>query len=360
MECSGDRFAVPWLDQGEWSHGVWLAHRIFGVLAIAVLLVWACLFLEALSLRRAFLLAGGATGACGLWLIGWVGWLIKPSVTFAEKCDFALRDLAQLQHLAMGLLLAAAGAAEVRFAQALLTLPRRRADALLWPHLLWGLCVGWVGLLFLGHPQVALEASPQPPRHRRSLSPAALPPQLDDDDAARHLKLGLGLLLGASLLALQKRRGLLDGEMALLDLPMLAAAALAFGVAALQLLTFPAPPVGTTANSTLPEPAASPLARPGPPLPRHIGATSSCGWLGRRAALCGVWLGAASLALSLCVAARKGVDWWRRRRRGPLSGNRGTACESEGIRAAADDSFCSSAESSPMRPRGAVCESRHK
>ena len=148
--------------------------------------------------------------------------------------------------------------------------------------------------------------------------------------------------------------------MALLDLPMLAAAALAFGVAALQLLTFPAPPVGTTANGTLPEPAASPLARPGPPLPRHVGATSSCGWLGRRAALCGVWLGAASLALSLCVAARKGVDWWRRRRRGPLSGNRGTACESEGIRAAADDSFCSSAESSPMRPRGAVCESRHK
>ena len=105
MECSGDRFAVPWLNQGEWSHGVWLAHRIFGVLAIAVLLVWACLFLEALSLRRAFLLAGGATGACGLWLIGWVGWLIKPSVTFAEKCDFALRDLAQLQHLAMQQLL---------------------------------------------------------------------------------------------------------------------------------------------------------------------------------------------------------------------------------------------------------------
>ena len=59
--------------------------------------------------------AGTATGGCGLWLIFWVFVWLDPTVDLSLLWAFARHDLVQIQHLAIGSLLTAAGAAEIAF-----------------------------------------------------------------------------------------------------------------------------------------------------------------------------------------------------------------------------------------------------
>ena len=80
------------------------------------MVAWSVLLLELTTLERAFCASGGATVACGIWLVLWVLLLLKPSVPTHELWDFAMADLAQMQHLAMGVLFVASGSAELYFA----------------------------------------------------------------------------------------------------------------------------------------------------------------------------------------------------------------------------------------------------
>ena len=139
--------------QAEWAWGVWFAHRLFGILALYLMVAWSVLLLELTTLERAFCASGGATVACGIWLVLWVLLLLKTSVPTHELWDFAMADLAQMQHLAMGVLFVAAGSAELYFAAAVAYLPRRDVDALRWPHIIWGVCMAWIGVDFVVHPQ---------------------------------------------------------------------------------------------------------------------------------------------------------------------------------------------------------------
>ena len=111
--------------QAEWAWGVWFAHRLFGILALYLMVVWSVLLLELTTLERAFCASGGATVACGIWLVLWVLLLLKTSVPTHELWDFAMADLAQMQHLAMGVLFVAAGSAELYFAAAVYLTPHR-------------------------------------------------------------------------------------------------------------------------------------------------------------------------------------------------------------------------------------------
>ena len=76
MACP-EHVDVPWLTQPEWESGVALAHRIFGGLAMLLIIIWCTLLLELCRPPLAFALAGCATIACGLWLTLWVVWLLK-------------------------------------------------------------------------------------------------------------------------------------------------------------------------------------------------------------------------------------------------------------------------------------------
>ena len=119
--------------QAEWAWGVWFAHRLFGILALYLMVAWSVLLLDLTTLERAFCASGGATVACGIWPVLWVLLLLKPSVPTHELWNFAMADLAQMQHLAMGVLFVAAGSAELYFAAAVAYLPR---------HDMWTPCGG--------------------------------------------------------------------------------------------------------------------------------------------------------------------------------------------------------------------------
>ena len=278
MPCSSDEhFVVPWLLQHEWVTGVEFAHRVFGGMVLAQSVVWMVLFLGFCPLHVAYLLSGVATCACGVWLAAWVALLLKPQVPTALLLQFMRQDLTQLQHMTMSVLLLAAGAAELYFAALLCARPRRESDALRWPHAVWGVCAGWVGLIFIAHPQ-----------HSAS-------------ETAMHVVLGTSLLLGAVFLTAEKRRGKLDEDQDFADAPMSILAAVCFGVAAVLLCTFSADDGGAASG----------------PLSKHAGIGTAC-HVGYPAALVGLGIGLCSCLAVLAAAVRLGVTVARRRRRGPL------------------------------------------
>ena len=203
--------------QAEWAWGVWFAHRLFGILALYLMVVWSVLLLELTTLERAFCASGGATVACGIWLVLWVLLLLKTSVPTHELWDFAMADLAQMQHLAMGVLFVASGSAELYFATAVAYLPRRDVDALRWPHIIWGVCMAWIGVDFVVHPQ------------------------RNEEETRRHVLMGLGIVAGSIGLALEKLSGDLEKDKPLIEAMRLIIAACSFGLAAVLLFTFPMP-----------------------------------------------------------------------------------------------------------------------
>ena len=276
--CADRFFVVPWLDQSDWSSGVLLAHRVFGALTFGLLVTWCVLFLELCTLRRAYLCAGLATCACGLWLALWVLLLLKWSASLEAHVAFMMDDLAQLQHLAIATLLLAAGATEVMFSGILSIWSRRQADSLWWPHCTWGLSIGWIGLLFTTHPQ-----------HTES-------------ETSWHLKLGLSLICGSALLTREKVRAQLDEDQSICEAPGSLLAAGSFGIATFLLCTFPAPSPWM-GDAGLP--AASEL---------HVGVGGSCepGYPLALAGLCG------SMA-SLALTTGEGCRILRRARRGSLA-----------------------------------------
>lgn len=225
--CGSETFEVEWLLQSEWAAGVLLAHRVFGAMVLVLMITWCALMLEFSSLARAYLISGGCTTCCGMWLIAWVGRLMKPVAPFRDLLEFSLHDLAQLQHAAIGTLLTAAGASELLVAS-VLSRSRRQADVLRWPHVLWGVCIGWIGVLFMTHPQRT------------------------DSETRWHLALGIGLSGGAYSLAVEKWRGQLDNDVSLTEAPLIILACMGFGVAAVLLITFPSPTIddGSILNST--------------------------------------------------------------------------------------------------------------
>jgi len=154
--------------------------------------------------------------SCGFWLIIWVLWIVKPNIPTEVLLIFALTDLAQEQHLAMGVLFVVAGLAELHFAT-VLTQSRSEANALMWPHSLWGVCFFWVGVCFVVHPQ------------------------RDANETARHIAMGLGIAIGGVALAMEKAKATLDKDEPIWEAPLLIAAAVSFGLALLLLFTFPPP-----------------------------------------------------------------------------------------------------------------------
>ncbi len=279
--CQAETLAVPWLLQSEWSSGVWLAHRVFASLVVTLMVLWLLLFLELCTLRLTFRLTGYATIGCGWWLVAWVFLLLKPGKT-PMLLEFAFQDVAQEQHLAIGMLLAAAGMCELAFSTALARRPRHEVDLLRWPHVVWGVCVGLVGLLFVLHPQ------------------------RDADETRRHVALGLGLAVGATLLAREKCRGKLDHDQAVGDAPLMIVAAICFGVAALMLFTFPAPHVDRKQ-----------VAHEGVAVGCRLGHFAALAALCFACAVCArfVWVAAAAG----CRAAGRLRDEWRRAMHGPLA-----------------------------------------
>ena len=181
MECSSlVHFEVPWLLHTEWAWAVLLAHRVFGSMTLAVMTAWACAMTQVCSVAWAYAAAGAATLGCGLWLLLWVTYLLKPSVRLSELLSFAVHDVAQEQHLVIGLLLTAAGVSELLHAAALAS-RRRTLCAARAIHSVWFCNMASVGLLFIGHPQ-------------RSWG-----------ETQRHVVLGLCLVFGAFMLCVEKR-----------------------------------------------------------------------------------------------------------------------------------------------------------
>ena len=152
QECVASHLALPWLSHVEWALAVLLAHRVFGVMSITVMISWALSFSECVTLAGGYAMSGVATCSCGIWLVLWVFVLMKPSADFGPMLDFALHDITQEQHFVMGLLLAAAGGAEIYHALALATADLR-LSAKKWPHSVWFCNMAMVGLIFIGHPQ---------------------------------------------------------------------------------------------------------------------------------------------------------------------------------------------------------------
>lgn len=207
---------VHWLSQYEWVYAVWLAHRVFGYLAIYLMLCWSGPMLELMRLGHAYIAAGGGTLACGLWLLTWGVTLLKPSASFSALWEFTLQDLPQFQHFTMSILFIGAGTAEVRFGAAI----RHNIDlagALRWCHAVWGVCFVCVGLIFVAHPQHNL------------------------DETLRHIAMGTGIVIGAGALTVEKTEGKLDFDEAITEAPMLLTSAISFGVSTVLLLTFPMP-----------------------------------------------------------------------------------------------------------------------
>ena len=108
-----------WLPHIEWAWAVLLAHRVFGVMTIVVMISWAMALTGITSIAGSYALSGVATSGCGLWLVLWVLVLMKPAADLGQMLDFAWTDVTQEQHFVMGLLLAAAGGAEIYHALAL-------------------------------------------------------------------------------------------------------------------------------------------------------------------------------------------------------------------------------------------------
>ncbi|KAL1498840.1 hypothetical protein AB1Y20_013366 [Prymnesium parvum] len=222
MACLGQPLPFPWLPHAEWAQAVLLAHRVFGTMTLCAMVCWSLALTRQLRLGAAFFAAGGSTFVCGAWLLLWTLLLVAPAASLEQRVDFAWRDLAQEQHVAVALLLCGAGAAEMFHALALAAaLPPRR-----WPHTVWFANMAMVGMLFVTHPQ-------------RTWS-----------ETQRHVALGLSLIAGAFTLTCEKNEGLLDGEQDVLEAPNIALAALSFGIAAILLFTFPPPDGGSTATNS--------------------------------------------------------------------------------------------------------------
>ncbi|KOO53584.1 hypothetical protein Ctob_011763 [Chrysochromulina tobinii] len=128
-----------------------------------------------------------------------------------------MADLAQMQHLAMGVLFVAAGGAELYYAAAVAYLPRRDVDALRWPHIIWGVCMAWIGVDFVVHPQ------------------------RNEEETRRHVTMGIAIVAGSLGLALEKLSGDLEKDKPLTEAMRLIIAACSFGLAAVLLFTFPMP-----------------------------------------------------------------------------------------------------------------------
>ena len=358
---------VPWLLQSEWSDGVWLAHRVFAILSFFILLTWCALFLELIKLRTAFFSAGAATcswcAACpyfilrlaalmcapslnydsGLWLVAWVMVAMKPCMPINILWQFAMSDVVQEQHLAMGFLLAAAGSAELCFVAAPYHV-RRDDTSLGWAHSLWGCCIAWVGVLFVAHPQrssaeVRSPISPALVAETEAYSACCV-------QTSRHILLGVCIAVGAAALALEKRRGQLDVPQTICEAPCLVVAATTFALATVLLFTFPAPGAesvvwydqlktdrmlnATGVEALMGEPAAlvpcaniSGVGAIGRlPSPRHVGVTTTCHAVGHILASFGLWFGASMLA---CATLLGGYIFLRTAGRRPRKTSANTA-----------------------------------
>ena len=223
----GGTFAGPW-STGEYAPRSDFIHNTLGWMILAIILAWSCVIMRGTmfsricglrgrpSRRRHRVVAGGgsSTGedrageaasdmeadgrvsvvlcsaycsagllsiSAGVFLFTWVAYFLKPD-DLPGLHAFVRQDLVSMQHIALSLLLSAAGVAEVTFAWMLakegLDECRKRA----WIHQVWFANMALGGCLFLAHPQKTIEL------------------------AIQHSVIGTSLVFGAHFLACEKLR----------------------------------------------------------------------------------------------------------------------------------------------------------
>ena len=215
------RFDAPdFLTPARYGGASETAHAVLGVALAVIVVVWGALVVLGrrgdggrVSLVSCYACAGGTSLGAGCYLLAWVYWLSAPrGADLAVVRAFANRDLVQQQHASISCCLAVAGLAEILHARA----AAARADGACllgrdWVHSVWFGCVATVGLIFVGHPQRASGA------------------------VAAHVAIGVSLLAGGFLLAVEKRARF---ESRSLDAP---AAGVAVSVAAVILVAYAEP-----------------------------------------------------------------------------------------------------------------------
>lgn len=183
-----------------------LAHWVLGALVFAQVGVWALFAFEALRPARALRLGGALQALMGLYLLLWLFVFVAPRHAFSRALwRFTVGDVTQLQHLAMALLLLAAGGLD-----ALHSTGRAHGAAV---HVLWALNSLLIGALFLLHPQ---------------RSPG---------NAVRHQLLGLALASSALLFLASRLGGLSPAPGAAVDWGLVTAG-FCYSAAGVVLLSF--------------------------------------------------------------------------------------------------------------------------
>ena len=176
-----ETFDVPIFEEGEYAAAAQQIHRVIGCGIALIDLTWIAHISRALGRQECLALSGRATLFLGLFLLFWCLCLLSPGNALNGKLwAYVTSDSVQLQHLAVGASLAAAGLCEVCCAAVGgrgdwdLALPpkaprgQRRAWAarVAWKaRALCGLHVGWaanmsmVGVIFFTHPQKTRESA---------------------------------------------------------------------------------------------------------------------------------------------------------------------------------------------------------
>ncbi len=169
-------------------------------------------------LCSAYCSAGVLSIAAGVFLFSWVLYFLKPDDVPALHA-FVRQDLVSMQHIALSILLFAAGSGEVTFAWMVARAGLEKCRNYRWMHQVWFANMALGGCLFLAHPQKTIEL------------------------AIQHSVIGTALVFGAHFLACEKLRnfeGCLQWKFpSRLEVPGdLAMATVAFAIAAGTLIGF--------------------------------------------------------------------------------------------------------------------------
>lgn len=144
-----DAFHEP----SEYRRHAELVHRVLGAMIALELLIWTAFILRKLSYVSARATAGAVSLAAGVYLI--LSLFFAPSLWFGSRVSsvflFTVHDLVQMQHLAIGVALAAAGVIDVYVART-----RDRGPVFALAGLYHNMAVG---LILLIHPQHAFAQS---------------------------------------------------------------------------------------------------------------------------------------------------------------------------------------------------------
>ena len=162
--------AVPWL--------VLPVHLMFASIGVRCLLLSAAVMLPSLLWwhRRMLRMRRRSN-----FLFSWVLYFLKPDDVPALHA-FVRQDLVSMQHIALSILLFAAGSGEVTFAWMVARAGLEKCRNYRWMHQVWFANMALGGCLFLAHPQKTIEL------------------------AIQHSVIGTALVFGAHFLACEKLR----------------------------------------------------------------------------------------------------------------------------------------------------------